>query len=68
MNNEIKESDGKCGTCLWFVGYRHLNGQCRRRSPIAIVEDTIYDTRAGWPRVDSDHFCGEYEWYGSKYA
>lgn len=53
-----------CGTCRYFEllggdGETSYMGECRRRSPELLVDESGNETPA-WPPVDDDHWCGEY--------
>lgn len=53
-----------CGSCRYFEllggdGETSYMGECRRRSPELLVDESGNETPA-WPPVDDDHWCGEY--------
>lgn len=55
-----KLDDRRCGNCCWFeASKRNATGDCRRRSPAVFL--SLRTKVTGWPQVDADWFCGDWD-------
>ena len=62
MTDTIASLTGQyCNKCLYWDGMNGDVGDCRRRSPVMVLDGTW--PRATWPISKSHDWCGE--WRGS---
>ena len=54
--------NGHCSTCKWYQYPGYHRGDCLRNAPIASKAELM--NTPIWPSVESNHFCGEYEFRG----
>ena len=54
------ETKATCATCRWWSGGFSNVGQCRRRSPVLLGNETIAPQQA-WPGTWNTDWCGEHQ-------
>ena len=50
---------GKCKDCEYWRMHEKDQGSCRRHTPRMLIRGE--DIFVGWPMVDADDFCGEWD-------
>lgn len=55
----IMDQDDCCINCMFFALIGNGIGECRRYAPHPRNTTPVGMTRAQWPYVDEDDFCGE---------